>query len=277
MFCVIQEIETKKVSCGEPKEIEVYESSWSMNGENRISYRFRYSEERFERPIKKAFKISIHESYRENGKVKKHQTVICTMPYYDIIDYGLWVGDYVCGGLSSKSEALGITEEKLEKMIYEKFQPIIDKVKAEFEGTEEYRAKKQHKDIINRHNERVETFKKKYEVDSDEYDRCYDVFGKLRNPEYLDKIKREYKQRKEYEEKSRSYREDFYSNYFKGSFGGGSSYFDSGLGNYTDEDRETLKQFYRTLSKKFHPDANPDTDTSKQMQLLNKLKGEWGL
>lgn len=75
-------------------------------------------------------------------------------------------------------------------------------------------------------------------MDSDEYDRCYDVFGKLRNPEYLDKIKREYKQRKEY---------------------------------------ETLKQFYRTLSKKFHPDANPDTDTSKQMQLLNKLKGKWGL
>lgn len=78
MFCVIQEIETKKVSCGEPKEIEVYESSWSMNGED---YRFRYSEERFERPIKK-------ESYRENGKVKKRQTVICTIPYYDLVDYG---------------------------------------------------------------------------------------------------------------------------------------------------------------------------------------------
>lgn len=81
MFCVIQEIETKKISCGEPKEIEVYESSWSMNGEDRISYRFRYSEERFERPIKK-------ESYRENGKVKKRQTVICTIPYYDLVDYG---------------------------------------------------------------------------------------------------------------------------------------------------------------------------------------------
>ena len=184
MFCVIQEIETKKVSYGEPKEIEVYESSWSMNGENRIYYKFRYSEERFERPIKKAFKISIHESYRENGKVRKRQTVICTISYYDIIDWGDWIGDYVRGGLSSKAEALGITEEKLEKMIYEKFQPIIDKVMAEFEETEEYKAKKQHKDIINRHNERVETFKKKYEVDSDEYDRCYDVFGKLRNPEY---------------------------------------------------------------------------------------------
>lgn len=36
-----------------------------------------------------------------------------------------------------------------------------------------------------------------------------------------------------------------------------------------------MKQFYRELSKKFHPDANPDTDTSQQMQLLNQLKNEW--
>lgn len=151
MFCVIQETEIKNVSCGEPKEIEVYESSWSMNGENRIYYKFRYSEERFERPIKKAFKISIHESFRENRKVKKRQTVICTIRYYDIIDWGDWIGDYVRGGLSSKAEALGITEERLTEIIYEKFQPIADKVIAEFEGTEEYKAREQHREIISQH------------------------------------------------------------------------------------------------------------------------------
>lgn len=28
---------------------------------------------------------------------------------------------------------------------------------------------------------------------------------------------------------------------------------------------------------KFHPDVNPDNDTTKEMQLLNKLKESWGL
>lgn len=45
----------------------------------------------------------------------------------------------------------------------------------------------------------------------------------------------------------------------------------------SDDDKEMLKQFYSTLSKKFHPDVNPGEDTSKQMQLLNQLKKEWGL
>ena len=102
------------------------------------------------------------------------------------------------------------------------------------------------------------------------------MFGELRNPEYLEKIKKEYKKRKEYEEKSRSYQENFYSNYSK-YFGGGSSYHNSISDNHTDEDKETLKQFYRVLSKKFHPDANPGIDTSKEMQLLNRLKSEWGV
>ena len=31
MFCVIQEIEVKKVHAGEPKEIEVYETTWTTN------------------------------------------------------------------------------------------------------------------------------------------------------------------------------------------------------------------------------------------------------
>lgn len=42
-------------------------------------------------------------------------------------------------------------------------------------------------------------------------------------------------------------------------------------------EKETLKQFYRVLSKKFHPDENPDIDTSKQMTILNRLKDEWGV
>lgn len=277
MFCVIQEVKTHKLSTGEPKRIEAYRNSWKLSDEEYYSYGWRYSEERFERPLKPSYRISIHQSYRENGKIKKKQTVICTMQYYSIIDWGSWIGDYVIGGLSAKAEILGVSEDELYDMIYEKFQPIVDKIQAEYEKTEEYKIKKENKKIINEYHTRKSEFAKKYEVDQNKYDKCYDVFGELKNADCLEKIKREYKQRKEYEEKSRSYQENFYSNYSKYFNGGGSSYYNSISNNHTDEDKETLKQFYRILSKKFHPDANPDIDTSKEMQLLNKLKAEWGV
>lgn len=277
MFCVIQEIKTHKPSTGEPKRIEVYRNSWKMSNEEYYSYGWRYSKERFERPLKPSYRISIHQSYRENGKVKKKQLVICTMQYYSIIDWGSWIGDSVIGGLSVKAEILGISEDELSDMIYEKFQPIIDKIQTEYERTEEYKVKEEHKRIINEYEHKKSEFAKEYEVDRNEYDKCYDVFGELRNAECLEKIKRGYKQRKEYEEKSRSYQDKFWSNYSKYFGSGGSSYHNSISDNHTEDDKEILKQFYRVLSKKFHPDSNPDIDTSKEMQLLNRLKNEWGV
>lgn len=71
MFCVIQEIPTRKPSTGTPKRIEAYKSEWSMNGIKQCRYGWRYSDERFERPLKPSYRISIHQSYREDGKVKK--------------------------------------------------------------------------------------------------------------------------------------------------------------------------------------------------------------
>ena len=118
-------------------------------------------------------------------------------------------------------------------------------------------------------------------MDGSEYDKIYDVFGILRNPEYLKKIKADYKARKEKERQARkerrSYYENFHGNYRDHSSGGGSSYGISLHHNYTNEEQMLLKQFYRELSKKFHPDSNPDRDTSEHMKMLNRLKGEWGL
>ena len=132
--------------------------------------------------------------------------------------------------------------------------------------------------MIREWTEKREAFANKYSVDQDEYSRCYDLFGTLRNPEYLEKIKSDHEARKEYEKKSREYRrsyqEHFHSNH---NSDGSGSYAGISSGNYTREDKEMLKQFYRILSKKFHPDAKPGTDTSKEMKLLNQLKNEWGV
>ncbi len=278
MFAVIQEIEIKKPSKGNAKSLEVYESRFTIGGVEYCYYRYRKSNECFERPIRKAYRISVRESFRKDGKVRQKQVSICTIRYYDVIDFGDWIGDYVRGDLKAKADILGITEEELTNIIYEKWQPVADQIKAEYEQTEEYRVTKEHDRIIREWTEKREAFSNKYGVDQGEYSRCYDVFGTLRNPEYLEKIKADYKARKEYEKQSqeyqRSYYDNFYSNYSNNE---NSSYAGIFSSNYTNEDKETLKRFYRVLSKKFHPDANPDTDTSKQMQLLNRLKNDWGL
>ncbi|GLC82087.1 hypothetical protein [Lacrimispora brassicae] len=278
MYCVIQGIEKITVPVGEPKEIEVYETNGTINGEPYTSYGYRYSQERYERQIRKAYRISIHKSFREGGRVHKKQTVICTIGYYDLIDWGSWVGDYIKGSrLSNKAETLGLSEEALANMIYEKFQPIVDQVEAEFHQTEEYKAKERHRCILKEHQQKVAEFIKKYESAESDYKSCYDVFGNLRNPGYLKKIEENYKQRQEYEqrsqEQSRSYYENFYSNYT----GSSSNSFGSAGGQGNEESKATLKQFYRTLSKVYHPDSNPGKDTSEEMKVLNQLKTEWGV
>lgn len=278
MFCVIQEVNVRKASRGSPRTLEVYESSFTVNGMHYCYYHYRKSEDCFERPIKKAYRISVHKSYREGGKVRKKQTVICTIRYYDVVDWGCWIDDYVKGGLKSKADVLGLTEEELIDMIYEKWQPVVDRIKAEYEQTEEYKVTKEHDRIIREWTEKREAFAKKYDVEQGEYDRIYDVFGNLRNPEYLEKIKSDYEARKEYEKRSQEYQRRYYDNSSSNHRnGGGSSYGGIFSSNYTREEKDMLRQFYRALSKKYHPDANPDMDTSKQMRFLNQLKNDWGV
>lgn len=278
MFCVIQEVKTHKPSTGEPKRIEAYRNSWKLSDEQYYSYGWRYSEERFERPLKQSYRISIHQSYRENGKVKKKQFVICTARYYDIAEnffniYDSWYEEKI----KLIAEELSVEIDEIYDLLNDKMYPLEKKIQEEYRATEEYKTYIENRNILDDYSKRKSEFAKKYEVDQSEYDKCYDVFGELRNADCLEKIKKGYKQRKEYERKSRSYQEKFYSNYSKYFGGDGSSYHNSISNNHEEDDKEILKQFYRVLSKKFHPDVNPDVDTSKEMQLLNRLKSEWGL
>ncbi|MNJ55994.1 hypothetical protein D3C77_515200 [compost metagenome] len=101
----------------------------------RIKYGYKYSFERFERPILDAYKISIHQAFREKGQVKKRQWSICTMDYYSLLDQR--PKDFLDQqDLQSKLKDIGITEQELWGMVYQKLSPIIDRVKAEFETTD---------------------------------------------------------------------------------------------------------------------------------------------
>ncbi|PFR08644.1 hypothetical protein COK30_22955 [Bacillus cereus] len=265
MFCVIQEIETKKesISCTS-EHIEVTETKWS---DGPTIYGYRTAGERFMRPIKKAYKISIHHSYREQGKVKKRQWVITTMGYYTLLEY--WPGDCITqADLNEKLEEMGITEQQLWDMVYVKLEPIINRIQAEYEQTEEYKTEQEQREILNRYRTKQAAFDREYGQGA--YNCCYDIYGVLRNKEYKERLEKEYKAKQEYQQ--RSYEEGFKRNYNKT---GSSSYQASSLSNYTEAEKKLLKKFYRVLAREFHPDINKYSGNA--MVLVNRLKEQWGL
>ena len=126
----------------------------------------------------------------------------------------------------------------------------------------------EHERIITDHLTAQNEFCSKYDVDKDEYSRCYDVFGVLRNKDYLEKIKAQHKAGK------RRHRESWGRTYERYTSG---SYSVPTVSTYTEEETALLKKFYRSLTKTYHPDLNPDEDTTAEMQLLNRIKEQWGV
>ncbi len=272
MFCVIQKIQKKKPDpYGTHKEIIVTETKFGFAGEEpKTSYGYTYSNERFERPVLDAYKISIHHSYRENGKVKKKQWVICTMGYYDFIDS--WYGNhYTDRALKEKLNEMGIDEDTFHKMINAKLEPLVGQIELEFQQTEEYRVKKEQEAILKAQREAEVAFEKEY--GQGEYRYCFDVFGTLRNPDYLEELKVKKKVQEEYTR--RSYEESFKHTYNQYSSNDNSSYYTASHSNYTEDEKKVLHEIYRMASKKFHPDVSGDDEN--KMKFLTKLKDHWGI
>lgn len=265
MFVVIQEIQLKKLNrYGAHKGLEAY--SIEDNG-GRVKYAYRYIGERFERPIMAGYKISVHESYRERGKVKKRQFHITTVSFYDLVEYSF----YDCHNenrVLKIAEALNTSAASLCEMIYAKIDPLVKRCEEQFRQTPEYNAKHGHDEIIQKYTKAKAAFAERYFVDAGEYDYCYNVYGELMNRAYLDKII----------DNARSYSEPFSGNY------AGADTSDYSYGHpfiettdYSPNERALLKKFYKALSLKYHPDVNQGADTTKEMQLLNKLKEQWGV
>lgn len=162
MYCVIPKVPVKKVSCGEAREIIVTELNWTSNGVQHIRYGYCKGGGYFERPHKVAYRISIHRSYWESGKVRKKQVAICTIGYYDFIDFSGWYRDYINGSLlKDKLDILGISEEELDGVVFAKLDPIIDQIREEFRQTEEYAVTEEHRRILNTYNQNADGFAKR--------------------------------------------------------------------------------------------------------------------
>src|SRR5699024_2298212 len=130
---------------------------------------------------------------------------------------------------------MDITAEELEDMIWKKLEPIMKQIDAEFEQTEEYKAKQEQNAILEKHRKVLYEFEKLYGTGTYKY--CYDVFGNLMNEEYLNQLIAEKKASEEYERKSREYQERTYEEYFK-NYSSGSSYFVSSSSNYNEDEKK---------------------------------------
>lgn len=264
MQCLIEKFERPSVhSFGASKEIVVEEFEWSNHGETGKTYTYRMSPERFERNNKTAYHIII-----EDDEGIRH--TVSTMSYYDFVDYNIedCIGDRLIEQLAKK---MGIPSEKIWSVIEDDLQDLQQKIRDEFSQTEEYQVSKKNQEIIATYERNKKRFCMELGVDAAKYDRCYNVFGELMDGEYLSKIHQTVEDRKKFSENSRRKHKEAWRNF------SGSSDFFSSKSNYCEEDKEMLSRFYKVLAKKFHPDANPGVDTSKEMQLLNQIKKDWGV
>ena len=195
MFCAVQELATKKENKnGYPKRLEAYPETKIVDGKEEILWRYRYSTECFARPIKKAYKFTIHESYREDGKVKARQAVIATHNYYD------FVGGYNVpwDKIDEVARKFNVKSMDIVNLYAEKANSLRAEIEEEFQQTEEYKVHHQHELLIKDFDKKCEEHLKKYyklyrnKSEFISYMNIYDVFGTVRNPEALKSVQRKY-------------------------------------------------------------------------------------
>ena len=133
MFCVVQEIDVKKTDKGGyAKELKSEYLPIIFNGEDIGHYWHFYGNEKFERPVKKAYRISIHHSFRKNGKVQKKQFVLCTVNYYNLATDFFSLYDWCDSKITLAAEGLSASVDEIYELVQKKIEPLIDKIQCEF-------------------------------------------------------------------------------------------------------------------------------------------------
>jgi hypothetical protein len=273
MFLSVQKIKGKTKKYGYSKGVVTYEE---VIGTTKY-YRWKYTDEKFERK-NVSYKFVVKESYRENGKVKQKQVCLGTYFWYDFVYERMQI--YLDWYFERLEQTFNMTDDAYTKL-YDKIDKQIDIIESaegkEWQRSEENRA-------YNKYSPDVEIYKAQKKWFDDEYgqgyfEQIYDFKLNCKNKPLLDSCdkmrkekarqaeeKRE-KEQQEYEQRKKQW-ENEYSQYFSGS---------TSIEKYSDTEKQDLKKFYKVLAQKFHPDLNPNVDTTKQMQLLNKLKDSWGV
>lgn len=247
---------------GEPKEILVDQMEWNENGRSGQQYSYHMSKERFERTNETNYQICIE----KDGKEEK----LCTFGYYDLIDFN-YEDNLNDRMMEDVAKELGVAPEQVMEVITEPLKQLQKKVREEFETTEEAHAKREHEEIISKYKKAKNDFMMQYGFLAKDYDRCFNIFGELMDSEYYGILQQRLKEREDSKYQSKRYRKSESQKRFHEYL-----YTQTNV-EYSEEERRTLAKFYKTLAKKYHPDANQNVDTSEEMTLLNKIKKQWGV
>ena len=268
MKCIIKVIEKEiKYQLGEPKEIVVDKSEWEKDGHHGATYSYHMSTERYERTNSKCYKIYVAwEGKAPEGA--KQEVKLFTMGYYDFVDFSYedCLGERM---LEMVAAQLMTTAEEVLKAVTKPLTELQEVIREEFSRTEEFRAKREHEAILQKHKKAKHDFMMQYGFSAIDYDRCYNVFGQLMDAEYLSRLNKRLEEREAMKKQSRRYRKTESQKRFHERIHNISNV------TYTEQEQLMLSKFYKLLAKKYHPDANPGVDTSEEMTLLNKVKREW--
>lgn len=273
MYVTVQKIYGKAKVYGYPKDVVTTKTDLGTT----IRYGWEYSEEKFERE-NYSYKITVKESYRENGKVKQKQIVMGTFQWFDFIDHYVYPDDWFCEKLS---DAFLNKSGKEMDTIYDQIDKKIEYIQSveskKWTSSREYKVHNKHLDMIRKYESKKAVFDELYGEDI--FEQIYDIHLKIMNQELYERLpqirvkkKKSDEEKREYERRSREEQQkqwdDFYRQYSNSSYSIGAS------STYTDKEKEYLKKFYRALASKFHPDVTGDNEA---MKFLNRLKESWGI
>lgn len=169
VLCYPANHEEKPDAFGEHRAIIAYQTPWRTDESKPYTWSWEYSDERFDRPHLEAYKISLHHSFREGGKVRKRQYSVCTLSWYDIVEYSLY--DCADERICKVAEKLDLDAGKVYKIIEAKLEPLYERLSAEFRQTPEYAARDKHERIRAAYYEAQSKCCAKYGVDNDDFAR----------------------------------------------------------------------------------------------------------
>lgn len=268
MKCIIREKEQPgNQSIGEPKEIIVDTTEWEKNGQHGHTYSYHMSKERFERSNSKRYDIFIDRD-SEPPEGAEREAKLGTMGYYEFVDFDYlkFFGEHV---IENTAKQLQVSSEEILETIREPLTQLQQTIRQEFAESEEFKAKKEHEEVIQRYEKAKRDFSMQFGFSGVDYDRCYNVFGQLMDAEYYSKLQKILHDREQMKNESRRFRKEESQKRFHEYLHASTNV------DYTEKEQMILVKFYKMLAKKFHPDANPQKDTSSEMTLLNKLKRQW--
>lgn len=262
MYCTIIEKQCKKVSrsyvC---RKIQWRSYDWDpLQG-------IWDQEDEIPREPREKWNIVLNKSVRSAGKIIKKQWHITTVKYWDIV--GGYFSEHIWCGIERafpETKTDGELCQSYVRLIYDKFQVVIDRVQEEYEKTEEYRVKTQNEKLKKAKADEIKQEKKyrdeKYSLDSLFGPGYYDAHYN-RDGSYNSKGAREW----EKTHKDQEYRNDHssYSSSFNFDFMKSSSF--SGPEKAMAE--ELITTGYKQLAKKYHPDVG---GTNAQFQKLGDIK-----